>query len=277
MIFNLVVGDFLKRSCKWVCVCFLFPSQVRIQGLTGNVQFDHYGRRVNYTMDVFELKSTGPRKVSYNLLKNKNCFLILHVRLLKDYRRKKAWCSKFLFLNDALNWYFLGGLCWDKCLCHTLLMMWQNESFSLCIITHKKSNVAMGTWIQNGKFWKQNWLHSKEYNIVRIPIYGLWFIRVQRQALWSSGSGCTPNILLFLEVVRPTYMNKGKQMEDSYWEKEGEKYLSPGTCWHHGLTLRKHLSIIFATVKTLPWKRKLKRESVYSAYNCRLQFIFDRK
>uniref|UniRef100_A0A8D0V5X0 Glutamate receptor n=1 Tax=Sus scrofa TaxID=9823 RepID=A0A8D0V5X0_PIG len=41
------------------------PPKVQIQGLTGNVQFDHYGRRVNYTMDVFELKSTGPRKVGY--------------------------------------------------------------------------------------------------------------------------------------------------------------------------------------------------------------------
>ncbi|KAF3847831.1 hypothetical protein F7725_020859 [Dissostichus mawsoni] len=38
---------------------------VRIQGLTGNIQFDHYGRRVNYTMDVFELKSNGPRKIGY--------------------------------------------------------------------------------------------------------------------------------------------------------------------------------------------------------------------
>ncbi|KAG7267972.1 hypothetical protein CRUP_010996 [Coryphaenoides rupestris] len=37
-------------------------KQVRLQGLTGNVQFDHYGRRVNYTMDVFELKSNGPRR-----------------------------------------------------------------------------------------------------------------------------------------------------------------------------------------------------------------------
>ncbi|XP_076002567.1 glutamate receptor 4a isoform X8 [Genypterus blacodes] len=37
-------------------------KQVRIQGLTGNIQFDHYGRRVNYTMDVFELRSNGPRK-----------------------------------------------------------------------------------------------------------------------------------------------------------------------------------------------------------------------
>uniref|UniRef100_A0A8C1THZ5 Glutamate receptor n=1 Tax=Cyprinus carpio TaxID=7962 RepID=A0A8C1THZ5_CYPCA len=40
-------------------------KQVRIQGLTGNIQFDHYGRRVNYTMDVFELKSNGPRKVRH--------------------------------------------------------------------------------------------------------------------------------------------------------------------------------------------------------------------
>ncbi|TKS81138.1 Glutamate receptor 4 [Collichthys lucidus] len=40
-------------------------KQVRIQGLTGNIQFDHYGRRVNYTMDVFELKSNGPRKIGY--------------------------------------------------------------------------------------------------------------------------------------------------------------------------------------------------------------------
>ncbi|KAI4793036.1 hypothetical protein KUCAC02_032963, partial [Chaenocephalus aceratus] len=38
------------------------PPKVRLQGLTGNVQFDHYGRRVNYTMDVFELKNNGPRR-----------------------------------------------------------------------------------------------------------------------------------------------------------------------------------------------------------------------
>ncbi|MEQ2262241.1 Glutamate receptor 4, partial [Xenotaenia resolanae] len=40
-------------------------KQVRLQGLTGNVQFDHYGRRVNYTMDVFELKNNGPRRVRH--------------------------------------------------------------------------------------------------------------------------------------------------------------------------------------------------------------------
>lgn len=42
---------------------YVLCVQVRLQGLTGNVQFDHYGRRVNYTMDVFELKNNGPRRV----------------------------------------------------------------------------------------------------------------------------------------------------------------------------------------------------------------------
>lgn len=43
--------------------CPVSCLQVRLQGLTGNVQFDQYGRRVNYTMDVFELKNNGPRRV----------------------------------------------------------------------------------------------------------------------------------------------------------------------------------------------------------------------
>lgn len=50
-----------------VCTCLRpFCVQVRLQGLTGNVQFDHYGRRVNYTMDVFELKNNGPRRVKHH-------------------------------------------------------------------------------------------------------------------------------------------------------------------------------------------------------------------
>ncbi|XP_048093322.1 glutamate receptor 4-like isoform X5 [Alosa alosa] len=40
-------------------------KQVRLQGLTGNVQFDIYGRRVNYSMDVFELKNNGPKRIGY--------------------------------------------------------------------------------------------------------------------------------------------------------------------------------------------------------------------
>ncbi|KAM4727092.1 glutamate receptor 4b isoform 2-T2 [Anableps anableps] len=40
-------------------------KQVQLQGLTGNVEFDQYGRRVNYTMEVLELKSNGPRRIGY--------------------------------------------------------------------------------------------------------------------------------------------------------------------------------------------------------------------
>ncbi|GAB0180562.1 hypothetical protein GRJ2_000521500 [Grus japonensis] len=68
----LLVGE--NKVQYGICPCWLLchlekevinafqEPPVRIQGLTGNVQFDHYGRRVNYTMDVFELKNTGPRK-----------------------------------------------------------------------------------------------------------------------------------------------------------------------------------------------------------------------
>lgn len=44
----------------------MFPCarQVQVQGMTGNVQFDTFGRRANYTIDVYEMKSGGPRRVS---------------------------------------------------------------------------------------------------------------------------------------------------------------------------------------------------------------------
>lgn len=32
-------------------------------GMTGNIQFDSFGRRSNYTIDVYEMKAGGPRKV----------------------------------------------------------------------------------------------------------------------------------------------------------------------------------------------------------------------
>uniref|UniRef100_A0A8C8DK74 Glutamate receptor n=1 Tax=Oryzias sinensis TaxID=183150 RepID=A0A8C8DK74_9TELE len=36
-----------------------------MQGMTGNIQFDNYGRRINYTIDVYEMKTGGPRKIGY--------------------------------------------------------------------------------------------------------------------------------------------------------------------------------------------------------------------
>ncbi|XP_077387982.1 glutamate receptor 3b isoform X6 [Festucalex cinctus] len=38
---------------------------VQVQGMTGNIQFDNYGRRTNYTIDVYEMKIGGPRKIGY--------------------------------------------------------------------------------------------------------------------------------------------------------------------------------------------------------------------
>lgn len=38
-------------------------KQVRVEGLTGNIQFDVNGRRINYTVGIMELKNNGPVKV----------------------------------------------------------------------------------------------------------------------------------------------------------------------------------------------------------------------
>ncbi|XP_074864180.1 glutamate receptor 3 isoform X3 [Carettochelys insculpta] len=40
-------------------------KMVQVQGMTGNIQFDTYGRRTNYTIDVYEAKATGARKAGY--------------------------------------------------------------------------------------------------------------------------------------------------------------------------------------------------------------------
>jgi len=34
-----------------------------VDGLTGNIQFDQYGKRINYSVTVMELKNSGPIKV----------------------------------------------------------------------------------------------------------------------------------------------------------------------------------------------------------------------
>lgn len=44
--------------------------QVRVDGLTGNIQFDQYGKRVNYTVNIMELKSNGPVKVRFGSKKS---------------------------------------------------------------------------------------------------------------------------------------------------------------------------------------------------------------
>lgn len=62
-------ADFIPGTQKAIMWCsfkvLYFPFyQVQVQGMTGNIQFDTYGRRTNYTIDVYEMKVTGSRKVS---------------------------------------------------------------------------------------------------------------------------------------------------------------------------------------------------------------------
>uniref|UniRef100_A0A8B9RMC4 Glutamate receptor n=1 Tax=Astyanax mexicanus TaxID=7994 RepID=A0A8B9RMC4_ASTMX len=40
-------------------------KMVQVPGMTGNIQFDSFGRRSNYTIDVYEMKAGGPRKIGY--------------------------------------------------------------------------------------------------------------------------------------------------------------------------------------------------------------------
>lgn len=52
------------RDKRWISLSLDVLSQVRIDGLTGHIQFNEKGRRTNYTVSVMELKPTGPKKVS---------------------------------------------------------------------------------------------------------------------------------------------------------------------------------------------------------------------
>lgn len=54
----------------------VFFPQVQVQGMTGNIQFDTFGRRSNYTIDVYEMKSGGPRRVSGGWTSSFNCVMI---------------------------------------------------------------------------------------------------------------------------------------------------------------------------------------------------------
>uniref|UniRef100_F1MK58 Glutamate receptor n=1 Tax=Bos taurus TaxID=9913 RepID=F1MK58_BOVIN len=45
----------------------LFPTytKVQVEGLSGNIKFDQNGKRINYTINIMELKTNGPRKIGY--------------------------------------------------------------------------------------------------------------------------------------------------------------------------------------------------------------------
>lgn len=67
------------------------PLQVRIDGLTGHIQFNEKGRRTNYTVSVMELAPSGPKKV----------------RLLPEAPDSDIYpCSRSLFKKLCLQAYY---------------------------------------------------------------------------------------------------------------------------------------------------------------------------
>lgn len=61
---NTLFSIFFIAMSMSLVYCSCFAWQVQVQGMTGNIQFDSFGRRSNYTIDVYEMKTGGPRKVS---------------------------------------------------------------------------------------------------------------------------------------------------------------------------------------------------------------------
>ncbi|KAI4888987.1 hypothetical protein NFI96_031291 [Prochilodus magdalenae] len=95
------VSEVLHRSdgdpdCR-VCV------QVRVEGLTGNIQFDQYGRRVNYTVNVMELKNNGPVKhrVREEVIDSSKPFMswAYSIMIIEAQKSKPRWS---FFLPDPL-------------------------------------------------------------------------------------------------------------------------------------------------------------------------------
>jgi len=95
-------------------VSFCPSRQVQVQGMTGNIQFDNYGRRTNYTIDVYEMKTGGPRKVRWSgdlcRLSSINC---------ERFDQRKSWSmskhSSQLAHTDVLFSTCQNGGIWPTC------------------------------------------------------------------------------------------------------------------------------------------------------------------
>lgn len=53
----------LQHEPEYVSSLSVTLLQVRIDGLTGHIQFNEKGRRTNYTVSIMELAPSGPKKV----------------------------------------------------------------------------------------------------------------------------------------------------------------------------------------------------------------------
>lgn len=85
---------------------FSCVQQVQVQGMTGNIQFDTFGRRANYTIDVYEMKSVGPRRVSLEPSQLTSDEIHVHIS-----KQCKQLC---FFLLLAFWWVERSSLIWTK-------------------------------------------------------------------------------------------------------------------------------------------------------------------
>uniref|UniRef100_A0A994J4G8 Glutamate receptor n=1 Tax=Homo sapiens TaxID=9606 RepID=A0A994J4G8_HUMAN len=57
-------GVEIERALKQA-MFFSNNTKVQVEGLSGNIKFDQNGKRINYTINIMELKTNGPRKIGY--------------------------------------------------------------------------------------------------------------------------------------------------------------------------------------------------------------------
>ncbi|XP_074761783.1 glutamate receptor 2 isoform X12 [Athene noctua] len=90
-------------------------KQVQVEGLTGNIKFDQNGKRINFTINIMELKSTGPRKEKTSALSLSNVAgvfyilvgglgLAMLVALIEFCYKSRAEAKRMkMTLNDAMR------------------------------------------------------------------------------------------------------------------------------------------------------------------------------
>lgn len=76
-----------------------------MKGMTGNIQFDNYGRRTNYTIDVYEMKIGGPRKVRAKafIILNKIMLFSCPLIIVTNRKNKERRCLHLKRIHTILN------------------------------------------------------------------------------------------------------------------------------------------------------------------------------
>ncbi|XP_064818557.1 glutamate receptor 3-like [Oncorhynchus masou masou] len=80
-------------------------KMVQVQGMTGNIQFDSYGRRSNYTIDVYEMRTGGPKKVQVSYLYTNQYFSYLYTNQYVSYLYTKQYVS-YLYTKQYVSYLY---------------------------------------------------------------------------------------------------------------------------------------------------------------------------